>query len=139
MMVLRWALVPIVAVAAWYAAILTTGLLDSAYWLFEYPCSYELVTSGGCHVVGPNWLDGYMRIMASIGAVLVALYAVVGCVLAAPSHKSQTALGVFAIGSLAAAFLGRALEEYIPMVLAIATGAGAAILMYRRHAVARVA
>jgi Na+/H+ antiporter NhaD/arsenite permease-like protein len=57
----------------------------------------------------------------------------------APKHKAWTAFVAFGVGALVAVFMGRSLEEYLPMALALLAGAGTAILLYRKHAVAKVA
>ena len=139
MTTLRWILVPVVAVLAWYAAMLTVAMLNWLYWQFDYPCSYELVTSGGCPAAGPDWLKRYTDVLASTGAALSALYVVIGCTWLAPSHKRRTTLVVFGLGALTAGVLGRSLKMYLPMALAILVGAFTAAFIYRRHSVARVA
>ena len=139
MATLRWILVPVIGVAAWYAAMITVAALNWLYWKFDYPCSYELVTSGGCPAAGPDWFSRYTDVLTSIGAGFAALYVVIGCVLLAPSHKANTALVVFGVGALAAVAVGLSLEMYLPMVLAILVGACTAGLAYSKHAAARVA
>ena len=136
---LRWILVPVVGVAAWFAAIFTVFALDWLYWTFDYPCPREQLTSGACPAVGFDWYSRYLDVLAAIGAGLAAIYVVIVCVWMAPKYKAWTALVAFGVGALVAGFMGRSLETYLPMVLAILAGAGTAVLLYRKHAVARVA
>ena len=139
MATLRWILVPVAGVAAWYAAMLTVAVLNWLYWQFDYPCSYELVTSGACPIAGSDWFERYTNVLASLGAGLAAAYVVIGCAWLAPNHKARTALIVFAVGTLVAAILGRSLGVYLPMAFAIVVGACAVVLVYKKHSVARVA
>jgi hypothetical protein len=126
-------------VAAWYAAIFTVFAFDWLYWQFDYPCPRELMTSGRCPAVAFDWYFRYLDVLAAVGAELAAIFVVIGCVWMAPKHKAWTAFVAFGVGALVAVFMGRSLEEYIPMALALLAGAGTAILLYRKHAVAKVA
>jgi|SRR6187399_20743 hypothetical protein len=136
---LRWILVPVVGVAAWYAAIFTVVAFDWLYWTFDYPCPREELTSGACPAVGFDWYFRYLDALTAVGAGLAAIYVVIACVWMAPKHKAWTALVVFGVGALVAGFMGRSMETYLPMVLAISAGAGTAVFLYRKHAVAKVA
>ncbi len=77
--------------------------------------------------------------MACVGAGIAATYVVVGCTLVAPKHKKWVAIAAYALGASAAGYMGRSLEEYAPMVVALLVGAIAAILMNRRYAIAPAA
>jgi hypothetical protein len=136
---LRWILVPVVGVAAWFAATFTVFVLDWLYWTFDYPCPREQLASGACPAIGFDWYSRYLDVLAAVGAGLAAIYVVIACVWMAPKYKAWTALVVFGVGALAAGFMGRSLETYLPMVSAILAGAGTAAILYKKHAVARVA
>ncbi len=139
----RWLLVPIAAVAAWIAAILSVVAFDKIYWTFEYPCPrYELTDAGAC-LNGSSatfeWFETYQLVLMSIGAGLAAIYIIVACTVAAPSHKVRTARTTFAVGAVVAIAISIAMKELAPSLTAIMAGASATFIMSRKHAPASVA
>ena len=127
---LRWALVPVAAIAGWYAALLfglaaITGL-DSL-------CPSDQMVSEMC--VAP-WYATATGVVFALCAALAAALVVAGGVLAAPSHRPAVAWIVFACGALAALRLGVAASAWIPLACALAAGSASALLLTRSRRLA---
>jgi hypothetical protein len=123
---LRWILVPVVAIASIFAAILSMSVVENIYWSIADPCprAEYLLNNGACILP-----DGYMSIITSIGSGIAAIYIVVICTFIAPRYKVRVAIAIVAIGIAPAMFLGFLLNDDAPAASAILSGAIAALVM----------
>ena len=129
MRAIRWALVPVVAVVAWAAALFVGLLLhDVAMRL----CPAAQMVSGLC--VAPWWPYAEAAVFCTSAAIAAASI-VIASSLTAPSGRARVAATVYAAGVVWAVWLvipGTAIEEYLFLACAVAAG-GWAVWWIRRR------
>lgn len=135
---LRWLLVPIAGLSAWWAAIFFMAAMDVLYWQFDYPCPKDQLLSEGCPGVGFDWFVTYTNVLLCAGAALAAVLVVVACTVAAPSHKPRTALVAYVVGTGAAFLMANLTGELQAGFCALADGGLTLAILWRRRAVRRV-
>jgi hypothetical protein len=124
--VVRWALVLPAAWAAWAIALATSIFLHG---LVEAVCPRDEVVSGHC---AAPWVGPATEAIFGVGAAVAATLIVLGCTLAAPSHRRQVAALVFACGTVVALWMGTAAHAYMPLVCALVAGALTTTAVRRR-------
>jgi len=139
---LRWILVPIAAVGAWYAAFASGLLLRGLIHRVAFPfCKDKRVVSDDMVCFDP-WFNPLLDVAAYVGAALAAFLILVSCVYVSPTHKRVVALVTYAAGAVVAILAGSGLgsvDGYLSMAAALGAGALTTIWLYRRHAPANVA
>src|SRR5262245_48879029 len=126
MRLLRWALVPVAAVVAWFASVAVGALLLQ---VATELCPESQMVSGLCGA--PWWPLGAAVVLclrAAIGATAIGI----ACVVTAPSHRSRVAVVVYVVGAVWAAVLGIAGGEYPALTSALVAG-GLAVGWIRRR------
>lgn len=131
---LRWLLVPIAGVAAWWAAIFIMAGIDLIYWQFDYPCPKGELLSEGCPGVSFDWFVTYTNVMIRAGAALAAILVVVACTLAAPRHRLRTAVAAYAVGCGAAFLMANLTGELQAGAWALVAGGFTLAILWRRRA-----
>ena len=119
MRALRWALVPVAAVAAW-AVSLVVGLL--LHDMATRVCPESQMVSGAC--VAPWWPYADAAVLC-VSAAFAAASIVIACSLTAPSHRGHVAVAVYIIGAIWAVILAIAGAAYWALPCAAAAGAWA--------------
>jgi len=117
MRVLRWALVPVSALAVWYAVLLI-GI--GAVSVLDAMCPPELVVSGACTA---PWHGPAVEALFVVCAALAALGIVTVTALVAPTHKRAVASAAFACGAAFAVYVARAGDLWAPFLAAALGGA----------------
>lgn len=114
---IRWILVIPAAYLGYYVALIS-GMAALA--LAESFCPADEVISGMCTAEYMRRIEKLLFVLfPGLAAVLVVLLPS----LVAPSRKVAVATSFFAVGSVAAIFLGVALEEWVILGFALACGA----------------
>jgi hypothetical protein len=124
--VVRWVLVPVVALIAWVVAF-ALGL--AAYGALEAICPAQHVESGHCFA---PWFETALYSLEASGAALAAVLIMIACTSVAPSHKPQVAIATFAVGTVVAIALGWG-RDWWAMAAAVGAGAITLLLMLRRR------
>jgi hypothetical protein len=124
--VVRWVLVPVVALFAWVVAF-ALGLV--AYGALEAICPGEHVESGHCFA---PWFETALYSLEASGAALAAMLVMLACTSVAPSHKPQVAIATFAVGTVVAIAMGWG-RDWWAMAAAVSAGAITLLLLLRRR------
>jgi hypothetical protein len=123
---IRWALVPLAALAAWGTA-LVIGLIlhDTATGL----CPESYMVSGACFAPWTPFADAVVLVIsAAIAAVLVVL----ATSYTAPSHRPRVAVAVYVLGAAWALVMAVAGAAYLALPAAGIAGAWAVWLVRGR-------
>lgn len=124
--VIRWALVPVAALAAWGAALVIGVLLhDTATRL----CPESYMISGAC--VAPWWPVADAVVLIG-GAAFAAALIVLSTSYTAPSHRPRVAAVVYGFGAAWAVVMAIAGAAYLALPAAGIAGAWAVWLVRRR-------
>jgi hypothetical protein len=133
----RWLLVPIAAVAAFFAAALSVAAFDWIFWTFEYPCPRQQLTDAGACLNGSGatfeWFNSYLHVLVCLGAGLAAIYILAACTLVAPRHKARTSKITYTIGVIVAGAVAIASKSVAPSLTAMVAGAVAMAFLGRRY------
>jgi hypothetical protein len=130
--VLRWLLVPIAGLAAWWLAIFIMAGLDFLYWQFDYPCPKAEILSGACAAASYDWFTAYTHLLFCVGAALAAALVVLACTMAAPRHKLRTAFAAYVVGAGAAFLMTNLTGELLAGFFALASGGATVAALWRR-------
>jgi len=124
--IVRWLLLLPVIYVSWMFAV---GIGLGLHLIIDSLCPRDLIVSGLCTA---RWYEPASTTVFSIGAAAAAVFIVVGCTLAAPSHKHIVAVATFLLGAAYAVVLGVQAHMWVPMIAAIVVGAAATVLVRRR-------
>jgi hypothetical protein len=119
MRVLRWALVPVAAAAAWSASFFVGLLLLDAVGRL---CPKSQIVSGLC--IAPWWPYAEAAVFC-VSAAIAAASIVIASSLTAPLHRARVAAVVYAAGVVWAVWVVEGLpgdDEYLPFASAIVAG-----------------
>jgi hypothetical protein len=114
---LRWLAIPPAMIGCWYLALIA-GML--AYGFAEWFCPREEMISGFCMA---DWFAAADQAARCFGAAVAAAMMVAVATLLAPSQKRRVAIGVFALGCVAALTMGVGLRAYAELLAAVVGGA----------------
>jgi len=124
---IRWLLVLPVAIAAWFVSLFIGIVMFVGV---EALCRSE-VSGGPC---AAPWSANLQYAVVAFGAGLAATLIMVSCTWLAPTHKRQTAIATFVVGTIVAIYLGNvASDSHIPMVAAIVAGTIVLAILLRRN------
>lgn len=132
MKILRWILVPVAGLAAWYVVafvgLVTYGLVERAI------CPSGDFISGTCmNATVGKFMQGWVMLfvgMSAMGVVAAATWA-------APTHKALVAWLVFVFGAAVAVFFAVQARMYFAGAVAILSGAATAVASARRDRTGR--
>lgn len=123
--VLRWILLPIVGIAAWFAA-LFAGII--AHSIAEFFCPADQMVSGMCVAPWFGILDVWLiRFCSSFAAALI----IVSCYLTAPAARVLVAWIVFGLGAVYALWIAVISWAWGEFISAGAGGIATVLLLTR--------